>query len=110
VQVLSDRPGSITVETAAAGRQLVVLSERFHAGWRATQDGRERTTTPVYGDYLGCVVDSGGHRVVLTFAPDSARHGLQVTLAGLVLTGVATMLLLPSRVRRARNPREDANL
>jgi hypothetical protein len=110
VQVLSDRPGSITVETAAAGRQLVVLSERFHAGWRATQDGRERTTTPVYGDYLGCVVDSGGHRVVLTFAPDSARHGLQVTLAGLVLTAVATMLLLPSRVRRARNPREDANL
>ena len=106
VRILSDRPGSIVLETTAARRQLLVLTERFHAGWRATEDERELETTPVYGDYLGCVVEPGQHRVTLRFAPESARQGLRASLAGVALTLVMTMVLWPLRVR---GPARDQN-
>jgi uncharacterized membrane protein YfhO len=97
VKVLEDRPGSIVVETQAGGTQLLVLTERFHEGWRASHDDRPRETARVYGDYLGCVVDPGEHRVRLTFAPDSARRGLQASVIGLTLTFVVTAFLWVAR-------------
>jgi hypothetical protein len=92
-RVISDRPGSILVETNAEGRQLLVLSERFHDGWRATEDGRDREAIPVYGDFLGCVVDAGRHQVAFRFAPASARNGLLLTLTGLLMSMVATAVV-----------------
>jgi hypothetical protein len=95
LRVVEDRPGSIVVETASDGRQLLVLTERFHGGWRATQDGAARETTRVYGDFLGCFVDPGRHRVALTFAPASAVYGLYASVAGLALTVIVTTLIWP---------------
>ncbi len=109
VRILQDRPGSIVLETTARSRQLLVLTERFHRGWRVTEDAGEREVIRVYGDFIGFAVDSGRHRVVLTFTPDSARQGARVSLAGLVLLTVAvTMLLLPLRVGRERDRYEGA--
>ncbi len=99
VRVLEDRPGSIVLETTATDTQLLVVTERFHGGWRVTEDDRERETARMYGDYLGCVVQPGQHRVVFTFAPDSARYGLRASLAGVVLTLVVTTFLWPMRIR-----------
>ncbi len=99
VRIVSDRPGSIVLETTAAGRQLLVLTERFHGGWRATEDERGRETMRVYGDYLGCIVEPGHHRVAFTFAPESARQGLRASLAGVALTLVVTTFLWPLRIR-----------
>jgi hypothetical protein len=93
VHVAADRSGFIAVETDAPGRQLLALTERFHPGWRVAIDGRAAHSVPVYGDFLGCVVDSGRHRLTFTFAPDSARRGLQVTLVGVTLTLVGSALL-----------------
>ncbi len=38
-RVVTDHPGHLVVETAAQGRQLLSISERFHEGWMATADG-----------------------------------------------------------------------
>lgn len=97
VRMLRDRPGSIAVETSAGGRQLLVLTERFHKGWHAAEDGRLLQTVRVDGDFLGCLVDAGDHRITLTFAPDSVRQGLRVSLAGVALTFAATGLLWSKR-------------
>jgi hypothetical protein len=110
VRITEDRPGSIVLETTTAGRRLLILTERFHSGWRAAQDGGEREAMRVYGDYLGCVVDQGQHRVTLTFAPASARYGLEASLAGVALTLAATMLLGPSRVPREHDDHQDARI
>jgi hypothetical protein len=92
-RIVSDRPGSMIVDTDASGPQLLVVTERFHSGWQAVVDGQPRRTTRVYGDFLGCVVDSGRHRVTFTFAPDSVRQGLRLSLGGILLTVVAATLL-----------------
>jgi hypothetical protein len=93
VRVLNDRPGFMVLETSASSRQLLVLTERFHSGWRAKEDDASRDAVRVYGDFLGCVVEAGTHRVTFAFAPDSARQGLQLSLAGLSLTVVLTALM-----------------
>ena len=108
--MLEDRPGSIVVETTAPRSQVLVLTERFHPGWRAADAAGERVPIRVYGDYLGCVVDAGRRRVAFTFAPASARDGLRVSLAGIGLTAAATMFLLPVRVRRARGQDQGARI
>jgi hypothetical protein len=85
-RIVSDRPGDIAIDTQGEGQQLLVLAERFHPGWRASEDGRPRDVIPVYGDYLGCVVDPGGHRVTFRFDPPSVRYGVWTTVVGLLLT------------------------
>ncbi len=94
-RVVEDRPGRITVETTAFGRQLLTLTERFDSGWQVTDeviDGNANrparvSARPVrvYGDFLGCVVDAGTHRVAFRFAPRSFTNGLLLTAFGLVL-------------------------
>jgi hypothetical protein len=92
-RVAEDRPGAIVVDTVAAGRQLLIVTERFHGGWHVTVDGLERTALRVYGDFLGCVVHAGEHRVAFTFAPSSVRAGLQATAAGLALTMIGAVFV-----------------
>lgn len=84
-RVLVDRPGRIVVHTDAIGQRLLVLTERFHAGWRAATADRAWPLRRANGDYLACVVDAGSHDVTFTFEPDSARLGSIVTIVGLVL-------------------------
>jgi len=92
-RVVLDRPGRIVIQATAPGTQLLVLTERFHEGWRASDGEREYPALRVYGDYVGCVIDAGTHRVTFTFAPASARIGLWLTIAGLAGTAVSTWCL-----------------
>jgi len=100
VRILEERPGAFVVETISDVPQVLVLTERFHAGWRATHDGAARETIRVYGDFLGSLVDPGRHRIALTFAPASAAYGLAASLAGLALTVVATTVLWSAGAKR----------
>ncbi len=93
VRIVDDRPGRITVETTTPGRQLLVLTERFDPGWRIAGEviqgaAEVRSSIPpirVYGDFLGCVVEAGTHRVTFEFRPRSVAYGLILTAIGLVI-------------------------
>jgi hypothetical protein len=80
-----DDPGNIRIRTDAPGRQLLIVAERFHDGWRATCDGAAVEIVRAYGDFMGVAVPAGTHVVTLAFAPSSFRAGLRVTGAGLGL-------------------------
>ena len=53
----------------------------------------------VEGDFLGCLLDAGVHRVDLRFMPRSFVYGSIVSACGFVFLGIA---LLVGRVRLAR--------
>jgi hypothetical protein len=89
VRMLVDRPGRIETETSSDGRQLLVLSSRYHSAWRATVDGSSAKPIAVYGDFLGLVVEPGIHHVTLEFAPASVRAGAQLSALGVLLTVAA---------------------
>lgn len=84
--IAADRPGNIVVETDAASRQILVLSESYHEGWRVSVDGQPTPLIRAYGDYMACVVDAGKRRVEWRFEPRSFSRGLLLTQAGLLVT------------------------
>lgn len=84
-QLLHDRPGDLCVQTEASNPQLLVTTESFHHGWRATVDGQPVAVIRVNGDFLGCVIPSGRCEVSLKFQPDSLRRGALGSIFGLSL-------------------------
>jgi hypothetical protein len=92
-ELLRERPGHLLVETDALHPQLLVLTERFHPGWQIAVDGDPVPVMRVYGEYLGCVVPPGRQRVSVVFAPASARHGLWLTIAGLAVTLLVSLMI-----------------
>lgn len=95
--MVAERPGALAVDTNAPAAQLLVLTERFDRGWRIDVDSVSAARPlRVYGDYMGCVVPAGRHRVTFRFAPASARYGLWMTIAGLAATLVGAVLVARS--------------
>jgi hypothetical protein len=105
VRVLVDRRGRIAIAVRAAGRGVLVTTERYHEGWRArTADGRVLPVLSVNGDYLGCVVDQGTTEVTLTFEPRSLRLGGWISAAALLAIALASAIAWAPAIRRPRNP------
>ncbi len=84
VEIERADPGWTTIRADAPSRQLLIVADRYHPGWIATLDGRPRTVHRVNGDFLGCVVPAGHHRVELRFDPASHRIGIRWSILGLV--------------------------
>ena len=80
-----DRPGHLVAQVDAPGRRILAFTERFHDGWSATIDGATLSTVRVEGDFLGCLVDGGIHRVDLRFMPRSFVYGSILSAIGAAL-------------------------
>jgi hypothetical protein len=74
----------LTVEMAHSG--LVVLTDTYYPGWRATIDGRPTRIYRVDGVFRGVFVEQGQHDVVMRFRPRSQFWGF--VLSALALTVV----------------------
>ncbi len=82
--------------------QLLVVSERYHPGWHAMVEGKPREILRVNGDFMGCLVQPGEHRVQFAFQPSSLRYAAIVSCIGLALMACFGVGLLP-RFGRARS-------
>jgi hypothetical protein len=85
VEILHDRPGDIRVAISTPRRQLLVVGESFHPGWRAAAGGEPGEPVRGFGDFLAVVVEAGDSDVRLTFDPDDLRSGKLVSGAGALL-------------------------
>ncbi len=86
--ILTESAGELGIATWAMGRQLLVVSEAFHNGWRAWIDGEPGSLLRVYGDFMGVVVTPGKHHVRLHFEPASFTWGARVSALSLLAIGV----------------------
>ena len=96
-----DLPGAIRIAVHAPTRQLLVISESFHAGWRAELDGAPARALRVDGDFLGVVVDRGSHDVQLRFAPQSFTVGCWTSLAGIAIVLAVALAGLAGWLQRS---------
>lgn len=106
VALRRESPGTIVVDVAQDAPGLLVVTESWDRGWRATVDGEEAEVVIADVAFLGVVVPAGRHEVRLRYAPASFRWGLLVTL----LTGaaLAAAVLLERRRGSAAPRRRDA--
>jgi hypothetical protein len=97
-RIVSYEPNRVVVESDAPSPGLLVLTDQYDPGWRATVDG---ATAPVLrADYLfrGIPVPAGTHRVELVYRPLSFTVGAVGSL--LSVAAVVALLLVPARIRR----------
>jgi hypothetical protein len=90
--VAIDEAERTVVQTAAPRPALLVLTDSWDPGWKATVDGRDTPLRRV--DYLirGVGVPAGSHRVELRYRPTSWRAGWIVSSLALVLIVAAAMI------------------
>ena len=104
--IVVDRPGRIEIHTSAVSPQLLVLSERFSDGWKATVDGATVPLVRAEIDFMGCVVPVGDHTVRFTFDPASVRNGRLIstmTLLSLCLYAACRVVTEKRMRTRTRN-------
>jgi hypothetical protein len=99
----ADRPGVVDVDVAAAGRQLLVVAESFHPGWRCEVDGASREVLRTHGAFLGVLVGPGDRRVELRFAPAGFELGWKISLASAGLgLAIALWVVIGGVLRKLR--------
>jgi uncharacterized membrane protein YfhO len=86
-QLVTHARKRLVIETDAAQPGILVVSDAWYPGWRATLDGKE--TPLLRADYAlrGVAVPAGHHTVTMSFASAPARIGLILSLAGLLALG-----------------------
>jgi hypothetical protein len=88
----------ISLDAATASAGLLVLSEMYYPGWRATLNGKPAEIHKVDGGLRGILLPRGENRITLEYAPITFYAG--GVLSVLTFGGVLTGLLLRSRERR----------
>jgi Bacterial membrane protein YfhO len=63
------RPGQLAISTHAVAPRLLLVSEVWHPGWRATIDGQAAPVLKADVALMGVAVPAGSHEVGLRFQP-----------------------------------------
>jgi Bacterial membrane protein YfhO len=99
------RNNAIELDVTTEQDGLLVLSETYYPGWKATVDGQE--TPIVRADYClrALVVPRGTHAVRVWFSPSSFNTGAWITLASVCfcMTGIVLSAIQKRRSRRTDN-------
>jgi hypothetical protein len=91
----------VEIETEADEASLLVVTDGFYPGWRATVDGAPSPVLRTNVLFRGVVVPAGTHRVRLWFDPLSVKLGFIVSGVALLANALALGLIArPSGWRR----------
>lgn len=83
VQMPYHGPNQLTITADLRCRGMVILTDAWFPGWRATVDGKPARIYQVYGGVRGVMVDAGSHVIQMNYRPWSIILGGALTaLAG----------------------------
>jgi hypothetical protein len=93
VEILDRTPSSLALKVTTPTDGLLVLSEVYYPGWRATVDGKTASVLRV--DYMlrGAPVPAGQHRVEFFYRPATFTWGAIISGVALVVLVVAALWL-----------------
>jgi hypothetical protein len=104
VSILRRSPNEWVVEAKADKTSMLVFSEMFYPGWKATVDGAETKLLRVNYNLRGVQVTAGTHRVELRYWPESLTKGAVITM----MTALGLLVLLIWERRQLRLKDADA--
>ena len=100
VTVSSYEPERVALQVDLPAPGVLVLSDSWYPGWRATVDGQPLSVLRANLLFRAVVVPAGVHDVVFEFEPDGLRAGVAAALsAGLVLAGLLVTAAILARKR-----------
>ena len=93
---------SMSMDVNTAGTSLLVVSEVFYPGWKATVNGQAAEIHKTDGALRGILVPAGFSHVVMKYSPASFYVGIGLTL--LAMGGVVVCSVLIWRSNRPYRP------
>ncbi len=96
--------GLLALDVSVGADGLLVVSEIWDGGWRATVDGKPASLIRADGVLLGVPLSAGVHTVQLRYQPRAFRWGMWLSLAGLL--AVLGLIAWGSRWQRVSLSRE----
>jgi hypothetical protein len=97
VTVTRYRPSSVDITANLTCDGMVILSDTFYPGWRATVDGKPAQIQEVDFALRGVLVPKGHHDIRYRYRPWSVYLGALLSFAG--VAGVLTLVFLGGRRR-----------
>jgi hypothetical protein len=91
----------LTLQVDAGNGGFIVLSEMWHAGWRASVNGESAPLFRANGIFQGIVLGPGRHDVVVRFAPAAFSWGVGISAFGIALAIGLGLLTLRGSKRAA---------
>ncbi len=86
IQSIDEQEAAVRVRVQMACQGLLVVSDNWYPGWRATVDGRGTAILLADQAIRAVAVGSGTHEVVMTYRPGTIYAGLLLLTLGLGLT------------------------
>jgi hypothetical protein len=96
VAVQEHAPNQVRIQAKMACKGMVVLSDTFFRGWRATIDGVSAPIYEVNAAMRGVIVPAGSHTLTFQYRPASVVLGALLTFLG--VGGAIALSILGSRV------------
>jgi membrane protein YfhO len=91
-------PNRVVIQAAMSCRGMVLLTDTWFPGWKATVDGRSVAIEKAYGAFRGVVVDAGDHTIEMRYRPWSVFTGVAMTgLASIFALWMAWRAAAPER-------------
>jgi hypothetical protein len=106
-EVTEYKNNQLRIETSAATATVLVVSEIFYPGWKATIDGNAAMIMST--DYLlrGVALPAGKHVVEMRYTAPQARNGAIISIISLVMCAILatrTLLWRDSAISASRRP------
>jgi hypothetical protein len=88
-------PNYVRIEARIECRGMVILTDTWFPGWRATVDGKSAKIERAYGFLRGVLVEPGNHTIEMRYRPLSVYFGAALSLLGV---GIVMATVLNPRV------------
>jgi hypothetical protein len=95
--IVRDKPGDIGIEVDTPGRQMLVLSESYNSEWRVFVDEKREKLYRINGDFMGCVIEKGEHKVRFVFVPMALTYGLPISILAISIALILCFMPLIAR-------------
>lgn len=93
VRRIDYRWNSVSMEATATQRALLILSDTWFPGWKASVDGLEKPIYRANFNFRAVLLEPGEHRVVFRYAPQEATLGMCISAASGVFTIIVAFLI-----------------
>jgi hypothetical protein len=84
----------VQLDVTASADGMLVLSETYERGWKATVDGRDVPLVEAYGVVRALPIGPGVHKVVLKYEPWSLRIGFYISLLAAAISLVVIVAFI----------------
>jgi hypothetical protein len=90
-RIVDQNTQSVNIFVKMNCRGMLILSDAYFPGWKATVDGNAVQIEKAYGALRGVVVPAGTHTVIMRYRPASFLIGATLSVLGLILAALLVM-------------------